>query len=1200
MPIEAGQLIAERYRVQEKIGAGGIGTVYRAIQHPLERPVALKMLRTELTENSELRRRFQREARAVASLSHPNIAVVHDFGVDAEDRLYMALELVVGESLEALGKRGGLTMPVIAAVFRQVLTGLAHAHARGVIHRDIKPANILVARDEDGMPNAKIVDFGIAAITGISGFDDTESTGSGVIIGTPQYMAPEQARGDRAISATVDVYAVGLTLYWALTGRHAFDGTNPMDVLAAQLHQPPPAITPREGLEIPEGLGQLVFDALTKSPRDRLPSAIAFRSRLVGLLGTGSDARIIGGFGTRGPLAAETAEHDTVLESMHSGFSGAAIAEPHADTFAGVQSFGAHGPVIRSDIPLVGRDDERRRLLERAATPLERGRGVVITLEGPAGYGKSRMANWIVAQLGEHYDVLGVRGAFLRDAGSSLRGVRDAFEQLLQLQGAPVRRVSEWVARQAGVWGLRDANEWEAVVRFLRPSAGTPDPSERRSPEALFETLFRILVVESERRPIAMHLDDVHWGGIESARFLEFVAAELVSRPARVTLIATVLTGEVGTQEFEASMRHLSRYDGDTAVRHSLEPLSAPDAHRMLRAILPVSSTLADALVQRADGNEMHLVQLVRYLADSRLLVPGQDGWAASGEVNVEQLLPPSLSELVGARLKDLETTGKPGARRLEILRRCAVIGGGFPFGVLERMLQIEDRADLLEAIDEDVDALVDLGMLELQPQPMDDEVHFATDIVRDVLAEQMAQRRTTRKLHLYAADAKVAVYGDAIDKVAGELVVHFEQARDFVRAFRFARTAALVAQRSHRPHDAIGFLDRALAFLSITGEDDMDARRARHDLRLRAAGLLLATGEYVRARLHYEAVVEDAPTPRDATLAQFGLAKLARIRGAFDAAEQGYRAGMHLAMMLDDDELRARGDIGLARVEWHRGRHEDAQRLATEALELAQSRGPEAQVPEAIWLLADIARSRGDHAAARRGFQDALERYTAADDRLGIAKSHAMLAMTARATRDLDEAERHYLAALALYRAYGDRKGIAHQLNGLGEVYRFHGDFAQASEKYREAVEMFQRLDLPYDTAIALTNLGIVARDSGDFGRAEEALRQAFETADRIGHAYVISGAGLSLAHVLAMLGRLEESESMLAHALAVADAGHLVDPDYAVPLEKLAELRASQGDEATARNLLERALDMWTNLGREADRERVARRLAESSTAL
>ena len=374
--------IAGRYDLGDIVGRGGIGTVYRAIQHPLERPVALKMLRPEFSELPTLRRRFVREARTVAALAHPNIATVHDFGVDDDDHLFLVLELVDGESLESLGQRGALDLPTIARVFNQMLTGLGHAHARGVIHRDIKPANILVTRDEAGLPWVKIVDFGIAALTGVTGFDEDRGSGTGQIVGTPQYMAPEQVRGERHVSATVDVYAVALTLFWAITGEHAFDGATPIDVLSKQLNQPPPPLAPQPGLAIPPGLEPLMHRALSKSPAERVPSALAFREALAQLIGTGEDAKVTG----VGTLSAGT-ERRTVVELT--GVELPDVAEPapledsalgQAPTLAAPRAMAAPA-ASPAEIPMV-REAERGRLLDHVTHALASERGTILTIEG--------------------------------------------------------------------------------------------------------------------------------------------------------------------------------------------------------------------------------------------------------------------------------------------------------------------------------------------------------------------------------------------------------------------------------------------------------------------------------------------------------------------------------------------------------------------------------------------------------------------------------------------------------------------------------------------------------------------------------------------------------------------------------------------------------------------------------------------------
>ena len=236
MELTTGTLIAGRFRIASIIGSGGAGTVFKAIQEPLDRPVALKMLRSDLSRNERVRQRFVREGRSVAALSHPNIAMVLDFGAAEDGQLYLAMELVEGVSLADMLGRQQLPFSEIRQIFEQLLAGLAHAHARGVVHRDIKPGNVLLTSDSDGNPHAKIVDFGIATYDDERQREDLPAPGR--IIGTPLFMAPEQARGDTHLTPAADLYTVGLMLFWAVTGRHAFTGSTADAILYAQVHAP--------------------------------------------------------------------------------------------------------------------------------------------------------------------------------------------------------------------------------------------------------------------------------------------------------------------------------------------------------------------------------------------------------------------------------------------------------------------------------------------------------------------------------------------------------------------------------------------------------------------------------------------------------------------------------------------------------------------------------------------------------------------------------------------------------------------------------------------------------------------------------------------------------------------------------------------------------------------------------------------------
>ncbi|MCX6551826.1 MAG: protein kinase [Acidobacteria bacterium] len=243
-----------RYQVVRQLGAGGMGAVYLARDPELDRPLAIKLVKDDLTDDAELRERFVREARSAARLRHPNIITVFDIG-EVSGRPFIAMEYIPGESLaDVIRRRGGLDLPRVLAWMEQLCTGLAHAHHAGIVHRDIKPGNLMV--DPDGV--LKIVDFGIARL------GNSQLTREGMLVGTANYMAPEQLLGTGA-DHRADIFAVGAVFYELLTFHHAFPGTIADGLFNRICHEPPPPIEAAcPGCD--PGVVAIVLRALEKDP----------------------------------------------------------------------------------------------------------------------------------------------------------------------------------------------------------------------------------------------------------------------------------------------------------------------------------------------------------------------------------------------------------------------------------------------------------------------------------------------------------------------------------------------------------------------------------------------------------------------------------------------------------------------------------------------------------------------------------------------------------------------------------------------------------------------------------------------------------------------------------------------------------------------------------------------------------------------
>ncbi|HEY2924725.1 MAG TPA: protein kinase, partial [Candidatus Eisenbacteria bacterium] len=254
------------YEITEEIGSGGMATVFRAYQPSMDRHVAIKVIRSSILHDQALRERFQREARLIARLEHPHLLPVYDF--DGEhDPPYIVMRYLEGGTLKQVQQQGKVPRDEILYILRQLAGALDYAHRQGIVHRDLKPSNVMI--DREG--NAFLTDFGIARAAGA----DRDLTGTGFMVGTPGYMAPEQARGDGMADKAADIYSLGAIAFEVLTGSPPYEHENGFEVILAHINSPIPKASER-AVDLPKAIDPVLARALAKDRNERYPTATEF------------------------------------------------------------------------------------------------------------------------------------------------------------------------------------------------------------------------------------------------------------------------------------------------------------------------------------------------------------------------------------------------------------------------------------------------------------------------------------------------------------------------------------------------------------------------------------------------------------------------------------------------------------------------------------------------------------------------------------------------------------------------------------------------------------------------------------------------------------------------------------------------------------------------------------------------------------
>ncbi len=741
-----------RYRISRLLGEGANKRVYLARDTRLDRDVALAEIKTpQLDEDG--RARLQRETQAMGQLGdHPGIVTVHDI-LDEHGRVFIVAQYMPGgdvaQHLDAHTERR-LSPAEASTLALQVASALEHAHGRGVIHRDIKPGNIWLKADG----TALLGDFGLAFAV-----DRTRLTQEGMMVGTASYMPPEQALGQLP-DARSDLYALGATLYEMITGRPPFVGDDAVAVISQHINTRP--VSP--GLlasGVPKPLENLVLELLAKDPTKRPESAGAVRERLEQLQGYGIDA----------------------------------------DSSASTSAAGANPLDRLSSGVFVGREGE----VERGRALFDEsfaGQPRVLLLVGEPGIGKTRISEELTTY-------------------ARMRGAQVYWGRCHEGEGAPpfwpwVQIVRSYAQehdpeelRKDFGFGGPDIAGMVSEIRQVLPDLAEPpqvDPEQARF--RLFDAMVSFLRNASQRAPIVLVLDDLHWADKPSLVLCEFLAREL--GPARLMVIATYRDVELRRQHpLTETLAELARLQ--LGERVLLRGISEQDVARFIEqsANLTPSQSLVAAIHRETEGNPFFVHEVVRLLtSDGRLSGSG------SGSVESWSLeIPQGVREVVGRRLNRLSEECN------ELLLVGSVLGREFTLTALEKVTG-SSGDDVLSALDEALAARV----VSEVPGPIP-AYRFSHALMRETLHEELSTPRRVG-LHRKAAEALEEIHGTEGGAHLAEIAHHFFQAvqsGDLDRAVRaLVRAAEWAGERQAFEEEAQHY-ERAIQVLEMESESDSE-----------------------------------------------------------------------------------------------------------------------------------------------------------------------------------------------------------------------------------------------------------------------------------------------------------------------------------------------------------------------------------------
>jgi tetratricopeptide (TPR) repeat protein len=1135
---EIGSTLAQRYEVLRELGRGGMGIVYLCRDTVTGEQVALKRLRPPEDAKAPARPEeswwFQQEARAVAALDHPAIVRARDFGSLGDGSPYLVMDVLPGRSVHEWMHTTKMAWPVVWALVDQVLAGLGHAHARGVIHGDMKPSNVMLDLASNGRgPRAYVLDLGLAwlkqsrhdpRLDGAPAPEPAVHSGAGTV----GWVAPEQIRKAAThVGPPTDLYALGCVVYRVLTGKEVFEGSA-QDVLRAHKRTAVPPLALSE--DVPPGVSAYVQRLLAKRPWHRFDLA--------------ADARKA--WAEFRPSGAAALEEMGEPPSMRPPRARGAVAVAAARSLA-------PGLLTLRQSPMVGRESERRELVQAVeevcagVTPQR-----MIVLIGEAGVGKSRLAEWLSEQVHEQGKMMPLRARYGRIA-TPLDGVTGAVNTHYGLEGANHTLVEQTIMNR---WEVLpdddDARSWvAATAEWLRPTPpGTLPPlgpSGKRfildTPEQRWGVIRRVLERIAKDRPVLVWFDDLHLASPNTFEMLARLRRDATE--LRILIVATARSEALETDLDAALRMEAMRTDWNGKVTE-LKLLDAPDTDELLRATLPLNDDAVARASEQSRGNPLFALQLVH-------------AWAGGGYLKLdggEYKVPDDALRgraITTAELWDERLRAVPTELRLSAYA-AAALGEDIRGNVLKALVSSlgMDARDAMSALTQ-AQILLPTG---------NDQFRWPHALLQEHLLQRLHDRNDAPAVFRIAANALAKHPAVGSRRVMKHRVVNLLRAGDDDIAaalmFRF------ISGSWRRGRDTAATL-RDLEILEgrVSGP-------AAAEYSLWRAEALRHMGRLDEARDQADAARGAFAQVGDAARAAHAKRLLGHIASDVGSPAHG-RVQVEEALarfeVIGDEQGKAQAQVVLGEIDYLLGDHVRARAELLDASARCSAMGDVLGRAQCLILLALTETAAGRYEKARGLLTDARAEFGRIGYQLGLAQCDVALGHADYRAFEFESARAHAVSARASFRELTNPRGEAACERLLSMVAFDTDDFAATSSHAQVAARIFDSLHDPWGELESKLLLAQVALARGD---AKASLLVAACDAIQLDEAEPRQHRHLTRAWLAQKEGRWVQAEEEvdLAHHVFRGDWTQTGDHTPAL-LRRLARLTWSGGAHAK--------IDLW-----------------------